>query len=982
MGGPVIRRKSHVLAVAVATAICGALAAGQMSVSHAQTASTAGNGQASPAEDDKQKEKEVANENKLQEVVVTGFVSSVQNSIAAQKNSDSIDEVVSAQEIGQLPGTSIADSLGRLPGLAVQMFNGRPQQLSIHGLSADFDITEVNGNIQPSTSNNRDVELNQYPASWFRTIDVHLSPSADIINAGIAGTVDMQTIRPLSEKGPVVSINANYQAIDQKQVDPGAGVSAYGHEVNGIFADQFFNDTFGVAFGVDDEANPANIEHQAPWGYATDPNGNLIIGGSKNYNIADLLDRKAYFATFQFKPSGAFSSTLDLMEENTNETQQAKGAELPLAQGSGFTEMPGTTVNGFDETGTFGDIYPVIRNDYNHYQGRLYNILSHNDLKITDSWKVDLDGGYSRAESDNLFLEAYSGTGYDGPLNESTVAGQTVPFREAGSGELYLYPSPGLNGSNVVLTDPQGWGAGANLVQAGFINEPHTEDYIGHATLSTTYAFSGGPLSSIEVGIDRQHRRKDYLTNQDYLVLPGGPSLLLNQGARQTAPIPASALEGAGDPLAFMGVGPQVLYNPFSLIGSGALVEYPTALSSIAEPPDWVVNENDTTGYFQLNLQTNLTSNVGLRGNIGLQFAHTGQTSDGQRVAPGSATGTPLLLPVFGGTNYNRYLPSLNLVFSLPQDNDVRFSAARTMARPRMDYMSAGVGVTTNPTGLTLKDPNLSYFAGTGGNPELLPTMANNFNLSLEHYFSGSNSYNCTNNQNKSSALCSSGGAGYVQLAAYYLRLTDYIDPNAASLYNFAPFVPGYLSTAQQQQLGTTYGIMTIPQNDGSGHIEGEQLATNLPFGSFLPWGWVNGFGILASAARTLSSVYYPGNNAPVTVEGLSKWTENITLYYQYRGFQVDVNENMRSPYLGEVFGISATRVEQMVKAQATLDAQIAYAFNSGVLKGLTLIATGSNLTRQDFQTYQNNDPRQVIEWEMYPRLYTLGFSYDFQLHH
>ena len=49
-----------------------------------------------------------------------------------------------------------------------------------------------------------------------------------------------------------------------------------------------------------------------------------------------------------------------------------------------------------------------------------------------------------------------------------------------------------------------------------------------------------------------------------------------------------------------MGIGPEPLYNPFALIASGALVEYPTCLSSISVPPDWVVFENDTTPYVQL----------------------------------------------------------------------------------------------------------------------------------------------------------------------------------------------------------------------------------------------------------------------------------------------------------------------------------------------------------------------------------------------
>ncbi|MGH8297414.1 MAG: hypothetical protein ACRETZ_18215, partial [Steroidobacteraceae bacterium] len=61
----------------------------------------------------------------------------------------------------------------------------------------------------------------------------------------------------------------------------------------------------------------------------------------------------------------------------------------------------------------------------------------------------------------------------------------------------------------------------------------------------------------------------------------------------------------------------------------------------------------------------------------------------------------------------------------------------------------------------------------------------------------------------------------------------------------------------------------------------------------------------------------------------------------------------------------------------ADVYAQVSYAFTNGMLSGLTLIATGSNLTNQGMQTYQNNDPRQVQTWEEYPRLYTIGFSYN-----
>ena len=990
-----IRRKRNILEMAVATAIFTACAAAAMPVSQAaQAASSASaasdNGSqatsdtaassdtttSSDTTDKSKNKKQVANENMLQPVVISGFVSSLENSIAVEKNSDEIGQVISSQEIGELPGTSIADALSRVPGLAVQEYNGRPQQLRIHGLSSDFDVTDIDGSILPSTSNNRDVELNQYPASWFDQIDVEESPKADLINAGIAGTVDMHTMQPLSQKGTVATLNANYQWNNLGPVMPGPGVSNHGYDINGIFANQFFDRTFGVALGIDLEDNPAHIYHQAPWGYANDANGNLIIGGSKNYNISDLLKRDAYLATFEFRPSSALHSTLNLLYEKYNETQQDKGAEVPLAYGSNEVEIPSTTVNGFDQTGTFDDVYPVIRNDYTNYDDYTYNVLWNNTLKFSSDWIGTLNAAYSRAESSDVFAEAYSGYGYDGPANESTITGTNMNFNEGANGELYLNSSQPLD-ENVMLTDPQGWGAGANLVQAGFINAPHTEDYIGHVTLGATKFFDSGPFSALEFGVDHQRHRKDYLIEQDFLVLGGGPSLLLNQGATRTAPIPTSAIEGTVDALGFMGLGPEILYNPFALIADGTLVEYPTALSSIATPPDWIINENDTTGYLQLNINTDLGADVGLKGNIGLNVAHTGQTSVGSRVAPGEAIGgsTPItLLPVFGGTTFTRYLPSLNLKFLLPGDNQVRLGAARTMARPRFDYTNSSFGINTNVSGLTVTNPNLSYFSGSGGNAALLPTMADNYNLSLQHYFSGGG-FACNGNEDKSSALCSSGGEGYVELTGYYIRLSDFINPNASTLFNFSPYESSYLTSAQQAELGTPYGILTIPDNDGTGHVEGEELATNVPLGDFTHW--LSGVGVLASVDRTLSAVYYAGNTSPVTVPGLSKWVENYTLYYQFRGFQFNVSDSVQSSFLGEVFGLSATRIEQQVKGYSTVAAQVSYAFNSGALKGLTLIATGSNLTNSTFQTFNNGDPRQVVTWEEYGRLFTVGFSYN-----
>ncbi len=907
-------------------------------------------------------------------IEVTGFASSIQNSTEIKRDSNSIVEAVSAEQIGKLPGTSIADSLGRLPGLATQSVNGRPQVLTIHGLGPDFSTALVNGGQQVSTSNNRDVQLDQYPSSWFGSVVVHMTPSADLIGQGLSGTVDMHTIRPLDAGKPLAVINAHYIWDSMDQLSKGPGVKDHGYHVNGVWVHQFADNTFGVTLGVDLDANPAQIQHQAPWGYVADANGDLVVGGSKNYGISDLMKRNGVLATFQWRPSDFYTGTIDITSDIFKETQQAKGMEFPLFWGSAGvapvpTLIPGKVVDGFVESGTYENINTVVRNDFNSTNARVYNFNWNNRFHFNENWSADLDANYSRATRHDVNLESYSGTGYYNAAG-GHGPGDTIGFQELDNGLLYVNTAQDYT-QGLVLTDPEGWGAGSDLVQAGFINAPRTVDYLANVRLSVTRSFVKGPISSLEFGVDRGTRNKTYDIDQNFLTLGGG--FISDGAAVETAQINSDT---TCSPLAWMGVGPQVCYDPFDLIHSGALVKVPTFMSSLALPPNWRVRERDVTSYVQANLDTYF-GNVTLRGNFGVQVAHTSQTSGGERVVPGSSLtgGKTALVPVNGGTSYTRYLPSMNLVFGFTPNDDLRVSAARTMMRPRMDQMNASLAVSGNINRLASTDPNQAYFSASGGNAELLPTMANNYNVSYEHYFSGGSSYQCNSADSKTSELCR-GGGGYIAVSAYFLKLKDYIDPNAAYLYDFSAFVPAYLTTAQQAQLGTTMGIVSGPNNDGHGYVKGAQVTLNLPMNLLTPV--LNGFGVILSGDRTASSLVYGSNPDPITVPGLSKWVANGTLYYQHGGFQARVSQTYRSSFLGRVSGISASRIEQGIKGGSNYSAQVSYTIGSGRLKGLTFVLQGSNLSDKKFVTYQN-DPRQVQTWESYGRRYEVGVSYKFQ---
>lgn len=901
----------------------------------------------------------------LNAVEVKGFVSSIENSTALKRNATTIVEAVSAEQVGKLPGVSIADTLGRLPGLAVQTVSGRPQVLTIHGLGPDFSTALVNGGQQVSTSNNRDVQFDQYPSSWFDNVVVHLSPEASLIGQGLAGTVDMHTIRPLEKDGPEAAVNAHYIWNDMSQLAKGPGVSDKGYNLNGVWVNQFANHTLGVTLGVDLESNPSQIEHQAPWGYPDDADGNAVIGGAKNYGISDSMKRRGVLATVQWQPNEHYTGTVDLTYDNFKEVQQAKGMEFPLFWSSAQLQPGGVVQNGFVQSGSYTNVKPVIRNDYNSTSARVYNFNWDNKFTINEDWSADVDANYSRATRNDINLESYSGTGYSG-----TGATDTLGFVERNDGLFYVNPS--LDYSNgVVLTDPQGWGAGNDVVQAGFINAPHTVDYLASLRLSVERSFASGPFSSVQFGVDRNVRDKTYHIDQSFLTLGGGT--LSSGTAAQSAPFSGSGCS----PLAWMGVSSQLCYNPFDLIDNGTLQQVPTFGSSLSLPPNWKVRENNLTPYFQFNLDTSLAG-VSLRGNFGMQAAHTSQRAVGERVAPGSSVtgGQTQLIPVTGGTSFTRYLPSANLIFGFTDNDDLRVSAARTLARPRMDQMNASLAVSGNITHLQSTDPNQAYFSASGGNAKLLPTMADNYNVSYEHYFSGGNGYECNAADSKNSDLCRAGG-GYFAVSGYFLELSDYINPNAAYLYDFSSFLPFGLTADQLAQLGTTQGIVSGPTNDGHGYVKGAQVTLNLPFNLIAQP--LDGFGMILTGNRTKSALVFAGNPDPITVPGLSKWVANGTLYYQHNGFEARVSDSYRSSFLGEVSGISASRIEQTIQGGSSYDAQVSYSIDSGSLKGLTFIVQGSNLSNKKFITYQNNDPRQVLTWETYGRRYDIGVSYKFQ---
>ena len=277
-------------------------------------------------------------------IVVTGFRASLQSAVNKKKQSDQIVESVSAEDIGKLPDASIGEAIARLPGVTSQRLSGRADVISIRGFGPDYSTTLLNGREQTSTGDNRAVQFDQYPAEIINQVNVYKTPMASVIGQGIAGTVDLRTIRPLEYGKRVISIGGRAVYPDIGKLNPDA--KKYGYRVNGVYVDQFADGELGVSLAASWNDEPYEIKEFNAWGYRRRScAGNVVIGGLKSYSTSTELKRLGLAGTLEFKPTDYWTSTVDGFYSNFKDDQIKRGIEVPLWWGGGGEVLqPGFTV--------------------------------------------------------------------------------------------------------------------------------------------------------------------------------------------------------------------------------------------------------------------------------------------------------------------------------------------------------------------------------------------------------------------------------------------------------------------------------------------------------------------------------------------------------------------------------------------------------------------------------------------------------------
>ena len=151
-----------------------------------------------------------AQDQAVESVTVTGYQASLEDSINAKRQSLSFTDSVFAEDIGKFPDTNLAESLNRIPGVTIlRDSDGEGVNVQIRGLGTNFTKILLNGaQISVASTgpidqqnNNREVDLNMFPTELFTQLTVSKSPTADLLEGGAAGTVNMRSARPFDKPG-------------------------------------------------------------------------------------------------------------------------------------------------------------------------------------------------------------------------------------------------------------------------------------------------------------------------------------------------------------------------------------------------------------------------------------------------------------------------------------------------------------------------------------------------------------------------------------------------------------------------------------------------------------------------------------------------------------------------------------------------------------------------------------------------------------
>ena len=944
----------------------------------------------------------MAQDNALEEVIVTGIKASLQASMDVKRGAVGVVDAISAEDIGKMPDTNLAESLQRIPGVSIDRVNGEGSKVTVRGLSGDYNLVTLNSRQMPASSfgTSRSFDFANLASEGVSGVQVYKSGRADVQSGGMGALINIVTPRPLSSPGlkAVLGGKAVYDdsSVMKDDLTP---------EVSGLFSNTFADDTIGVALtGSYQERNSGdrNASVSDWFVHATDGGDWAGIpaehqpGDGRTYAIpsevmysVNEVNRKRLNSqlTLQYQPIEQLTVTADYLYV----TQQNEVNNF----GTGFWF---TRDNDLDIE--WSDTNPAYPLSYTENSGRheINSIVKFNKTK-SNLKSSGLNVKWDATDNLELEFDAHNSTSLSGPNgkwggNNQFNFGSIDNYRVSMdfSGKFPVMNRIGHeDGRTNVAPD-------ISLMQLtnNIFRIQEQDSSVDEYQLKGTYNFDDSFIDNIKAGVGTNEITNKYFFLGYQAQNQGSWSGV--QGENGVGDIPRSywivdklsnyfdhdATNGANFQNSFVrGKWDELLAVGADLYGSdtGHCIR---AYCTTRDPAlandgldDQTTVETSDFAYLQFGFKPEI---AGMPANLAVGVRH--ETTDVESTAYVSAytpyirwnSGNEYSLIANGSEygvttgSYSKTLPNLDFDIALTDDIKARASFSKTISRPNYNDLKGGFVWGTAP--------RVSMGSASAGDPDLNPMESTNFDLSAEWYYADSS---------------------YVSLGFFKKDVVDFIGSSApvtitdsgfhtpvgGPRWNAAVAAVGNNLTAINEYIVANYPgsvdaannhvfalpedpilpfEVTRPINNEDVAIDGIEIAVQHSFGE-------SGYGFQANVTKVDSDTEY--NNvskaSQFAIYGLSD-SANLIGFYDKDGLQVRIAYNWRDDFLAGGGGNP-----RYTEAYGQVDASVSYELTDN----LTLSLEGLNITNETTRQYGRHENMTFNYIETGAR-YNLGARYSF----
>lgn len=876
----------------------------------------------------------------IEVIQVTGMLGSMKAAALVKRTDGRIVDAIVAEDIGKLPDNNIAEALQRITGVSINTDFGVGDSVSIRGLPQNR--VELNG--RSTIGDSRDgISLQDFPSSFLKTVEVVKSPTADMIEGALGGTVSMKTVRPLelekltgavSLDGEYADKTENWAPIFSGSIgnnwDLGSSgsfgaIAMLAYQDREIRQDQYIERTLFKDIDVNGlSGNPEN--------------GEFIVRDQHTVEqYVENRERTAVNLSLQWAPeSGDGMIYLDLA--GTKRSGEQAGNSI-LAVGGALETNSGTTQ---DENGQINN-YTLV-NDFAIPK-------TYSDFRETDSFSHAIGGEWSISESILISGEiAVASSESTRPDSEFTLR----PISQS-TGETHKYDGvfsqSGDKLPSIIHSDPNAFTAAENLALRTFKSElrnTNNDETAVRFDIVIDEPLGLEWVSKVKAGIratDRSYEYEQYKEEVKDIYKNAFYEGGANDGELATLWIDDY---NAAFPGSFSTLSHANSFDQLGKTGQNDLLTFAN-YNGLSNP------QNTYSQLQQLLAGTNLATTGNLRDNQDFQEgAYRDITEDTKAIYLSAYLDFDEISAIIGGryiqtdlesavirdsdkvigkNDYNDFLPSVNVTYSVNDDTLVRFAAAKVMRRADFGELSPAFDVNNDTT------------KATQGAIDLEPYRATQFDLSVEHYFGEGNMvsfavfYKDVESFLSTESSCiaddSTSGQNVTEwYAVCQLESVGVTNPNMVFSTDLSDEA-GLAYLTELRDAGLT-GIDTEKDTNGeNGKVQGFEIGYQQHF-DFLP-GAFSGLGL--SVNYTYADSEQP-NGSPLLE--ISKNTYNIQGFWEYSDYAVRLAYNYRDSFLATE---NEKRVLNFSDNYRADRGQLDFSASWDVNENFTVVANATNLT-------------------------------------